>query len=141
MAVVPSHVRRSVLVNKHIKRIIVIFIHSIRSNSKLNSFDLIGFNSNSIRFKSNSNQDSCFQHCVYDLKYIRSLESDVLWELYINTETQSPQMLSLRLKQFLVIFSFESSISLKSVNGHSNSCFKSHKRASTLALSSFSCSV
>ena len=25
---------------------------SIRSNSKLNSFDLIGFNSNSIRFKS-----------------------------------------------------------------------------------------
>ena len=67
---VPSDVRPSNLVSKHIKRGIAIFIHSIK---------FIAFDWLQIKFA--SNQDSCFQGCVYVLKYIRYVESDVLWEL------------------------------------------------------------
>ena len=89
--VIPSDVRRSDLVNKHIKRGIVIFIHSIQLKIKFIEFDWLQFKFYSLQIKFNANQDSCFQRCAYNLKYIRSLESDMQWEVYNNTETRSPQ--------------------------------------------------
>ena len=62
---VPSDVWWSDLVNKHIKRAI-------------KKFDWLPFKFNSLQIKSNLNQDSCFQRCVYNLKYIRSVKSDDL---------------------------------------------------------------
>ena len=67
---VPSDVRRSDLVNKHIKRSIAIFDESFRLKLK---FKFIGFNS----IRLNSNQDSFIQRCVVITIY-SFLESDVL---------------------------------------------------------------
>ena len=65
-----SDVRQSDLVNKHIKRGIIILIYSIQLK-KLNSIDSIKFNL--IQFDSRfiASRHLCIQRCVYDLKYIR----------------------------------------------------------------------
>ena len=69
----PSDVRRSDLVNKHIKRSISIFVELIQLVRLKLKFKFIGFNSICL----NSNQDSCIQRCVVITIY-SFLESDVL---------------------------------------------------------------
>ena len=64
--VVPSDVRRSDLVNKHIKRSIAIFVQFFRLKLK---FLIHWLQFNSIRL--NSNQDSCIQRRVV-IKHFRS---------------------------------------------------------------------
>ena len=79
--VFPSDVRQSDLVDKHIKRGIIISIHSIQF--KFNSIQL-----NSIQIDSRfiASYHSC-RRCVMIEIYL-FLESDVLWELHNSTTTE-----------------------------------------------------
>ena len=73
---------------RHEKRMRLSLTHIIRGIIISIAFDWLQFKCDSLQIKFNSNRDSCFQRCAYDLKYIRSLKSDVLWELYYTRSSE-----------------------------------------------------
>ena len=83
--------RQSKLVNKQMKRGIIVSIHSIRLNSNATSIRFNSIKFSSIQFK--ICRKSTFMHSKLSLCFqiYSFLESDVLWELYNKTETRTPQ--------------------------------------------------